>query len=116
MMAGKWVKQAATGSDAEDFDAFCDAGELIGGMSEDYTDDNTTERAGTTTVDGAPALNLKVKETDGVSTVSVATKGRPYILRLAGTGKDKDTVAFSEFGVPVKAAPPAGKVIDLDSL
>lgn len=73
-------------------------------------------KAGTTTVGGTPAL--KLIDTDGKDEVRlyVATKGRPYLLKVdqVSDGKSEKALIFSDYDKPVKAEPPSGEVLDLD--
>ncbi|MEV5317220.1 hypothetical protein AB0K92_06000 [Streptomyces sp. NPDC052687] len=114
MMAGKWTKMAATGSDAEAMAEFCDLDRLLGD-ADDVKSDATRGR--TTTVDGTPAIVLHEKDGKERYTLYVATEGEPYLLRLdtksAGAG---DSLVFSDYGKPVPAKKPGGEILDLDEL
>ncbi|MER5255196.1 MULTISPECIES: hypothetical protein [unclassified Streptomyces] len=114
MLAGKWVKTSATGSDAKDITGFCDLDVLL---DEFRGADSPARRGKTTTVDGTPALMLT--ENDGTDryTLYVATEGKPYLLKVVNeTAKTPDTIAFSDFDKPVDTTPPAGDVMDIDKL
>ncbi|MGW3815151.1 hypothetical protein [Streptomyces sp. NPDC005046] len=114
MLAGKWTKMSATGSDAKDIAGFCDLDSVLAD-AEDVNSDAT--RGKTTTVDGTPAIVLHEKDGKDRYTLYVATKGKPYLLRVDSTSaKDPGTITFSEYDKPVAADKPAGKILDLDEL
>ncbi|MFG2791313.1 hypothetical protein [Streptomyces sp. NPDC048419] len=123
MLAGKWTRMSAKGSDAKDIASFCDLNSVLGGAedvgsdgSSGGADDPTATRAGTAQVDGATAAVLKVKDGKDRYTMYVATEGKPYLLRLDSTGTDAGSITFSDFEKPVPAQKPAGKILDLDAL
>ncbi|MFR0353055.1 hypothetical protein [Streptomyces sediminimaris] len=123
MLAGKWTKMSAKGSDAKDIASFCDLEGVLGGAegvgsggSSGGADDPTATRAGTAQVAGETAAVLKLKDGKERYTMYVATEGTPYLLRLDSTAKDPGSLTFSEFGKPVPAHKPAGKILDLDAL
>jgi hypothetical protein len=114
MLAGKWTKMSAKGKDAKDIAGFCDLNSVLGG-AEDVNSDATRGR--TTTVDGTPAIVLHEKDGKDRYTLYVATKGKPYLLRVDSSSvKDPGTLTFSEYNQPVPAKKPAGKILDLDAL
>ena len=123
MLAGKWTKMSAKGSDAKDIASFCDLNTVLGGAEDVGSDgssggagDPTATRAGTAQVDGTTAAVLKVKDGKDRYTMYVATEGKPYLLRLDSTGTDAGSITFSDFEKPVPAQKPAGKILDLDAL
>lgn len=123
MLAGKWTKMSAKGSDAKDIAGFCDLKSVLGGAedvgsdgSSGGADDPTATRAGTAQVDGATAAVLKAKDGKDRYTLYVATEGKPYLLRMDSTGSDAGSLTFSDFEKPVPAQKPAGKILDLDAL
>ncbi|MGD1220126.1 hypothetical protein AB9Q10_17050 [Streptomyces krungchingensis] len=114
LLADKWTKMAATGSDAKDIAGFCDLDSVLAG-AEDVNSDAT--RGKTTTVEGTPAIILHEKDGKDRYTLYIATEGKPYLLRVDSTSaKDPGTLTFSEYDKPVPAQKPAGKVLDLDKL
>lgn len=114
MLAGKWTKMAATGSDAKDIAGFCDLGTVLAD-AENVNSDAT--RGKTTTVDGTEAIVLHEKDGKDRYTLYVATKGKPYLLRIdSRSAKDPGTITFTDYDKPVPATKPAGKILDLDKL
>lgn len=114
MLAGKWTKMSATGSDAKDIASFCDLDTVLA----DFQDVNSdATRGGTTTVDGTPAIVLHEKDGKDTYTLYVATEGKPYLLKVVSKSADAPgTVTFGDFDTPVPAEKPAGKVMDLDEM
>lgn len=123
MLAGKWAKMSAKGSDAKDIASFCDLDTVLGG-AEDVDSggdssggDPTVKRAGTAEVGGARTVVLKAKDGKENYTLYVATEGKPYLLRLdSTTAKDPGSITFSDYEKPVPAQKPAGRIVDLDAL
>ncbi|MFI6280064.1 hypothetical protein [Streptomyces sp. NPDC050988] len=114
MLAGKWTKMSATGSDAKDIASFCDLDTVLA----DFQDVNSDATRGrTTTVDGTPAIVLHEKDGKDTYTLYVATEGKPYLLKVVSkSAEDPGTVTFGDFDTPVPAEKPAGKVMDLNEM
>jgi hypothetical protein len=114
MLADKWTKMSATGSDAKDIASFCDLDTVLA----DFQDVNSDATRGkTTTVDGTPAIVLHEKDGKDTYTLYVATEGKPYLLKVVSkSADDPGTVTFGDFDTPVAAEKPAGKVIDLNEM
>ncbi|GAB2937706.1 hypothetical protein [Streptomyces heilongjiangensis] len=112
MLAGKWTKTSATAADSKEMAAFCDLDTVLA----DFEDTNSdAERGKTTTVDGTPAILLHEKDGKDRYTLSVATKGKPYLLRVVSkSAKEPGDMSFTDYNEPVPADAPKGKVIDLD--
>ncbi|MEW2164319.1 hypothetical protein AB0912_15200 [Streptomyces sp. NPDC007084] len=114
MLAGKWTKMAATGSDAKDIAGFCDLDSVLAGAA-DVNSDAT--RGKTTTVDGTEAIILHEKDGKDRYTLYVATQGKPYLLRVdSSSPKDPGTLTFGDYDKPVPATKPKGTILDLDKL
>ena len=114
MLAGKWTKMAASGSDAKDIAGFCDLDSVLADATEVNSD---ATRGRTTTIDGTEAIVLHEKEGKDRYTLYVATKGKPYLLRVdSHSAKDPGTITFGDYGKPVPATKPAGTILDLDKL
>ncbi|MFD7710710.1 hypothetical protein [Streptomyces sp. NPDC059786] len=114
LLAGKWTKMSASGQDAKDITGFCDLDSVLGGAEDVHS--NAT-RGKTTTVDGAPALVLHEKDGKDRYTLTVATEGKPYLLKIVGdSATDPITLTFSDYEKPVPAKAPTGKVLDLDEM
>ncbi|MEU0334216.1 hypothetical protein [Streptomyces sp. NPDC006193] len=116
MLAGKWTKMSMKGQDAKDVASFCDLDSVLGDV-EDGESTGTT-RGRTTRIDGTPAIALHEKDGKERYTAYVATEGKPYLLRIdtVSAGKKPESLTFGDYGVPVPAKKPAGKIVDLDAL
>ncbi|MFB7918636.1 hypothetical protein [Streptomyces sp. NPDC056061] len=108
MLAGHWMKSAASDPDSKDMLELCDLGTLLKGFE---ANDNAAQRGGETTVDGKRALRLTEKDGEDTYTMLVATEGEPYILQLDAKGKDPMTMKLSEFDKPLVVEAPAVKDI-----
>ncbi|WAZ22233.1 hypothetical protein STRCI_003469 [Streptomyces cinnabarinus] len=114
LLAGKWTKMSAKGSDAKAFADFCDMDTVLGGATDAESD---ATRGKTTTVDGTPAITLYEKDGKESFTLYVATEGEPYVLRLVSTTpSDEGSLTFSDYDEPVPADKPTGEILDLDAL
>jgi hypothetical protein len=114
LLADKWTKMSATGSDAKDLASFCDLDTVLSG-AEDVNSDAT--RGKTTTVEGTPAIVLNEKDGKDRYTLYVATEGKPYLVKvISKSAKDPGTLTFTDYNKPVPAKAPSGKVMDLDKL
>lgn len=112
LICGKYV--LATGGKEDQLTGSLGMQSLLGSMTRRQPPAITS--AGTTTVNGAPARVLR--GADG-STLAVAARGAPYPLRVtAAPARGREgTLEFSQWNsVPLPAAPPAAKVIDLRQL
>lgn len=113
VLAGHWLKSKATDADSKELSALCDLDELL----KEFDDSKGAQKGKTVTVDGAKALTLTTKTTDGTETLLVATEGEPYLLKASNTGKEPAEISFTGINQPVQADAPTGKdVIDADDL
>ena len=73
---------------------------------------------GRTTVGGVPAVTVSGTSADGTGTLAVATRGRPYPLRMEKSGGEESGRAeLKEFGTPVPTETPSpAETVDLDQL
>ncbi|MFJ4582283.1 hypothetical protein [Streptomyces echinatus] len=116
MLAGKWTRMSVKGQDAKDIASFCDLDSVLGDVSDEDT--AGTARGKSTRVDGTPAITLHEKDGKDSYTAYVATEGTPYLLRIDSTSGavEPEHLTFGDYGRPVPAKKPAGKIIDLDAL
>ncbi len=107
-LRGRWMKSPASDPDSEGMLALCDLDELLGGFEQGASG---IVKGKETTIGGQPALALTEPGEGGeTSTVYVATKGAPYVLRIVTKGgEEPGTLAFSQYGKPVAAKVPAAK-------
>lgn len=114
-LRGRWVKTPASDPDSEDMLALCDLDGLLSGFEQGASG---IAKGKETTIDGQSALALTEPGTGGeTSTVYVATKGTPYVLRIVTKGgEEPGTLTFSKYGKPVAAKVPAAKdIVDVES-
>nr|WP_203643724.1 hypothetical protein [Streptomyces sp. SID14478] len=112
----KWVKAPADDSMTQ---GLCDKQGLVASMDENKSERTGMKKGSTTTVDGAKAVRLTRKTSDGRTlALYVATEGKPYILRTTATGgKEPNTATLSDYGKAVRPqAPPAGETVDLEKI
>ncbi|WP_156726970.1 hypothetical protein [Streptomyces apocyni] len=115
MIGNRWLKMDASGEDAKDMTGLCDLDELLG----EFKDVKSPARKGkTTTVDGQEAITLTEQDGKDRYELLVATKGKPYLLKVTSKGGDEPgTLNFSDYEKPVNAKAPADKdIVDLDEL
>ncbi|WP_330288520.1 hypothetical protein [Streptomyces sp. NBC_00576] len=118
MLAGKWTKMSATGSDAKDMAGFCDLDDVLADFKDtgSGTDSGVT-RGAATTVGGTPAVVVTEKDGKDTFTMYVASEGKPYLLRVdSKSAKDPGSIVFSGYDKPVSAQKPSGEILDLDAL
>ncbi|MBC9716756.1 hypothetical protein H9Y04_29905 [Streptomyces sp. TRM66268-LWL] len=114
MLGNRWVKTSATGEGAEDLAAFCDLDQLLG---EFKSGDSAARKGKVTTVDGQEAITLTENDGGERYTIYVATKGKPYLLKLTSdAAKDGENLTFTDYDKPVDAKAPSGDVLDLDKM
>ncbi|MFI6245397.1 hypothetical protein [Streptomyces sp. NPDC051016] len=114
LLAGRWLREPAGSTGADDEFPFCDTAAMF---TKDASDSALT-RGGDTEVNGARGLTLTGKNGAAARTLVVATEGEPYDLRMSVEGgKEPQTVEFSGFNKPVTLTPPPTEnVIDMDKL
>jgi hypothetical protein len=118
LLAGKWTKMSATGSDAKDMAGFCDLDDVLADFKDtgSGTDSGVT-RGAETTVGGTPAVVVTEKDGKETFTMYVASEGKPYLLRVdSKSAKDPGTIVFSEYDKPVAARKPTGEILDLGAM
>ncbi|WP_447039302.1 hypothetical protein [Streptomyces sp. DSM 118878] len=114
LLANRWAKRKSTGADAKDLASMCDLDHLIDGFG---SLNSNARRGTTTTVDGTPAVRISAHDSKDEYAVYVATEGKPYLLKVIDVKKAKpEHLTFADYDEPVKTAPPAGDVLDLDKL
>lgn len=118
MLAGKWTKMSTTGPEAKDTADFCDLDSALAEFKDTRSraGSNVT-RGAATTVGGVPAVLVTEKDGKDTYTMYVASKGKPYLLRVdSKSATDPGTIVFSDYDKPVSARKPRGEILDLDVL
>ncbi|WP_432014873.1 hypothetical protein [Streptomyces cucumeris] len=114
LIGDRWTKTDASGPDAKDLVDACDAGKMTAGF---VTGPSDARKGRSTTVDGVPAVTLTERGGGETTTMYVAARGKPYILKVVIKGGDQPgTLLLSDFDEPVGAKAPTGDVVDLDEL
>ncbi|MCX5399152.1 hypothetical protein [Streptomyces sp. NBC_00102] len=111
-VADHWMAEKASDPDTKDMVEFCDLTSLLSAFEEGDTE---AKKAGTTTLDGTPALRLTEKDGEETYTILVSTEGDPQLLQVVTTGGDEPmTMTFSDVDKPVVAEKPAAEdMVDL---
>jgi hypothetical protein len=87
----------------------CDLKEITE-TGEKGMEDPDLSKGGTGTVEGTPVIDIISKKDEETTTVSVATKGKPYPLKIVMVGGDSPgTLYYSEFGKPVEPEKPSAE-------
>ncbi|MFJ9611876.1 hypothetical protein ACIRS1_36630 [Kitasatospora sp. NPDC101176] len=116
LFKGRYLTGPATDPKMQSLASVCNLAEFSKKIVEDDGSDGKAEKGSAGTVNGVKTFSLKVTDTKGeVSTIHVATEGKPYPVRIEHTGaKDGNgSVDFSDFDKPITVqAPPADNTID----
>ena len=108
VLNGKYIKSTSSSALA-DFSHLCDLPTLVSAFTQGG--DTGLVKAGSTAVDGQPALAINQPSAAGEGTVYVSESAAPEILGLKVTGSDAGFLDFSKFNAPVAiAAPPAADI------
>jgi hypothetical protein len=111
LFKGRWLTGGSGDASVQGFAAMCD---MLKEMTSDDSKPTATAKGAAATVDGTPALTIKVTEKSEPGTAYVATQGQPYLLRMESPAPDASRMDFSDFNKPVAVqAPPADQVIDM---
>ncbi|MFF8608582.1 hypothetical protein ACF06X_21880 [Streptomyces sp. NPDC015346] len=123
LLKGRWLKITPGQPGSSDLRGVCDLKALLDDMGEDRDRDKDEGRELTRGPDAKVggtlvATLVKKKAGDETTTVSVAQKGKPYILKMVKAGGDEPgTIVLSDFDKPVKVVvPPAEETVDLSKL
>jgi hypothetical protein len=116
LVKGRWIKMPA--GSADDMGGVCDLKAMLAEMDEDTSDRRGMTRGRDEVIGGRPTTTLVKKSGGETTTLYVARKGQPYLLKVARTGGDEPgTMLFSDYDKPVAAAAPsADEVVDLGNL
>jgi hypothetical protein len=107
-VSGKYIK-LASGSDLASFAQLCNPSTLSTAFSKQ---DTGFVSAGTTTINGQPALAFKQPKNPSNGTVYVSQTATPQIVRIVGPA-GQGSINFSDYDAHVTiTAPPASEVID----
>ncbi|MFE7514883.1 hypothetical protein ACFU8I_27170 [Streptomyces sp. NPDC057540] len=119
LIKGRWLKIAPGQAGSEALGGVCDLKSLLADLDKDKEQRSGLTRGPDGTVAGTPVATLVKKRTDGgTTTVSVAERGKPYILKIVKAGGDEPgTMVFRDYDKPVTVkVPPADETVDLTGL
>lgn len=124
LLKGRWLKVTPGQAGSGDLSGVCDLKELLDDLGDDKAERTGLTRGPDSVVSGTPVATLvkKAEEEPGgrttTTTVSVAERGKPYILKMVKTGGDEPgTMVLSDYDKPVKVViPPADETVDLSKL
>ncbi|MCU7822740.1 hypothetical protein [Kitasatospora sp. DSM 101779] len=116
LVGDKYLKTTTDNTDFSEIGTVCDLDALGSALVEQTPGGLAVGRP--VTVDGTPAVPVTGTADGATSTLTVATRGRPYPLRMERTGgEETGRVELKEFGTPVPTQTPApSDTIDLDRL
>ncbi|MER5781154.1 hypothetical protein ABT104_05415 [Streptomyces mobaraensis] len=112
LLKGRYVSGPTSDPKLSGMTKACNLAAMQAQMGQDDSGTETIAKGPLTMVDGQPTVPISAKGT----TISVATTGRPYPLKIEDT-KDKSIVTLTDWNKPVPAkAPPADQTIDITKL
>lgn len=110
LLAGKWLKAPATGSDFASIGQLTNLRELV---DQTLAEHGTLTKTGTTTIDGQKVVGVTSKSKGG--TLYIATTGKPYPVQISKGGSGSGSITFDRWNEPVTIAAPAN-AIDITQL
>ncbi|MEU5920132.1 hypothetical protein [Streptomyces sp. NPDC047141] len=119
LIKGRWLKIAPGQAGSEALSGVCDLKSLLDDLDKDKQQRSGLTRGPDGSVAGTPVATLVKKRTEGgTTTVSVAERGKPYILKIVKAGGDEPgTMLFRDYDKPVVVkTPPADQTVDLSKL
>ncbi len=105
LLEGKWLKAPTSSGNFASLTKLTDLGTVIDSSLASH---GALEHAGTSTVDGQPAVG--VKDTAKGGTLYVATTGAPYPLQISKGGKEGGRIRFNHWNEPVTITPPPNPI------
>lgn len=103
-LKGRWMKMAAGFGGDDTFKSLCDLKTVM----DNLTTSSTQQKKGApTVVAGRETIPVSGPDDDGTTTVYVAARGTPYVLKAVRTGSQTGVMVFSGFDRPVPAIAPA---------
>ncbi|MGW4854862.1 hypothetical protein ACWEPZ_26905 [Streptomyces sp. NPDC004288] len=119
LIKGRWLKIAQGQAGSEALSGVCDLKSLLDDLDKDKQQRSGLTRGPDGSVAGTPVATLVKKRTEGgTTTVSVAERGKPYILKIVKAGGDEPgTMLFRDYDKPVVVKTPlADQTVDLSKL
>jgi hypothetical protein len=113
LLHGKWLKASTSNASFAGLSSLTELRKLLDAALTTSANNKTLVAAGTTTIDGQPAVGVKDTTQNGI--LYVATTGPAYPLEITKSGTGGGTITFSEWDKPVTLTPPANAV-DIEQL
>lgn len=110
LLAGKWLKAPATGSDFASIGQLTNLHELV---DQTLAEHGTLTKTGTTTINGQKVVGVTSKSKGG--TLYIAATGTPYPVQISKSGSGSGSITFDHWNEPVTVAAPAN-AIDITQL
>ena len=110
LLQGKWLKAPVTGGELGSLAALTNFSQLL---DQTLASHGTLAKGPTSTVAGAPVIELRDTSHDG--SLFVATTGKPYPIQILKHGSETGHITFTAWNQPVSLSAPSG-AIDLSQL
>ncbi|OIV36924.1 hypothetical protein BIV57_13775 [Mangrovactinospora gilvigrisea] len=110
LLKGRYIHGTTADKDMVQMAGVC---ELIAEMTKSDDSGSSYTKGARSTVDGVPVIAVEEKDPSSPGVIYVATRGKPYPIKMAPSGQGDQRVDFSAFGKPVSTGrPPADQVIE----
>lgn len=110
LLAGKWLKAPASGSNFASIGQLTNLHELV---DQTLAEHGSLTKTGTTTIDGQKVVGVTSKIKGG--TLYIAATGTPYPVQVSKSGSGSGSITFDRWNEPVTVAAPAN-AIDITQL
>lgn len=105
LLAGKWLKAAATSSDFASISQLTNLRQLI---DQTLADHGALTKGSTTTVNGQKVVGVTDKSKGG--TLYIAATGKPYPVEISKSGSGSGSITFDRWNESVTLAAPANAI------
>lgn len=105
LLADKWLKVPASGSNFASFSSFTDIHQIAGQLAQAS---GSVTKGSTTTIDGQKAIAVNDPKKGGA--LYVATTGKPYPLKVSKGSGSSQGLVFDHYNASVTLKPPASSV------
>jgi len=110
LFKGKWLKAPTNSGEFSSLSSLTEMSALLETLLSSH---GTLQHAGTTTINGQPAVGVSESAKGG--TLYVASTGKPYPVAVVKGGSGGGRIDFDEWNAPVSLTPPAN-AIDISQL
>ncbi|MEU7181010.1 MULTISPECIES: hypothetical protein [Streptomyces] len=77
--------------------------------------DSYMKKGGAAVIDGVPVIQVTSQGSGGTATYSIATTGKPYLLKRDVDRAEQSTISYSEFGKLIDSKAPSGEIAEAPS-